>query len=165
MTDRWQPSGATAADSLQIADRVHFLGNVPLDEVPQHMAWCDVFCLPSVRESGGAVLLEAMAMGRPVVALDHGGPSELVDAEVGRLLPATSQEQVVSGLEETFDEICGAPGDWAEKGLRGAARVAERYSWDAKVDEVLGMLEQLAAEGESLQTRRSERDLLLPTDR
>ncbi|MEM1248641.1 MAG: glycosyltransferase [Acidobacteriota bacterium] len=161
MMEEWR----SAADSLQIAERVHFLGNVALDEVSQHMAWCDVFCLPSVRESGGAVLLEAMAMERPVIALGHGGPGELVDDEVGRLLPAESHEQVVTDLERTFDEICGAPGDWAEKGLRGAVRVAERYSWDAKVSEVLGMLEELAVEGASLQTRRSDRDLLLPTDR
>jgi len=47
------------------------------------MARCHVFCLPSVRESGGAVLLEAMACARPVIAVGFGGPAEIVDDAVG----------------------------------------------------------------------------------
>ena len=69
-----------------------FHGAQPLDAVARFMQACHVFCLPSVRESGGAVLLEAMASARPVIALDFGGAGELVDEYVGALLPMTTRE-------------------------------------------------------------------------
>lgn len=74
------------AKSLDIDAIVHFTGPLPLTRVADAMAAAHVFCLPSVRESGGAVLLEAMAVARPVIALDYGGPAEIVDHEVGMLI-------------------------------------------------------------------------------
>ncbi|MEM7232628.1 MAG: glycosyltransferase, partial [Planctomycetota bacterium] len=56
---------------------VKFVGGLPLDEVPEQMRWAHAFCLPSVRESGGAVLIESMSCARPVIAVDYGGPGEL----------------------------------------------------------------------------------------
>ena len=81
-----------------IAEKVLFTGNLPLNEVAQIIQQAHVFCLPSVRESGGAVLLEAMAVGRPVIAIDFGGPAEIVDDGVGVKLPATGKADVVQGL-------------------------------------------------------------------
>jgi glycosyltransferase involved in cell wall biosynthesis len=63
---------------LNLADQVQFHGALSQEEVAQQMSQSHLFCLPSVRESGGAVLLEAMAGARPVVALDFGGPAEII---------------------------------------------------------------------------------------
>jgi glycosyltransferase involved in cell wall biosynthesis len=120
-------------DQLELASVVHFHGALPAAQVAAQMALCHVFCLPSVRESGGAVLLEAMASARPVIALDYGGPAEIVNDEVGALLAFTSPQQVIDDLAATLIDIFRHPESWRERGLTGR-RVAEKlYSWPAKI--------------------------------
>ena len=130
------------AEALQLQDRVVFSGALPLAEVARQMAAAHVFCLPSVRESGGGVLLEAMAAGRPVVALAYGGPAEIVDDEVGRLLPSTGRAAVVDGLARTLAEIAAEPEPWRLRGLAGRRRVEQRHAWDAKIDAAIALYRQ-----------------------
>jgi glycosyltransferase involved in cell wall biosynthesis len=125
---------------------VTFLGNRPLDEVADQMRWAHVFCLPSIRESGGAVLLEAMACARPVTAVAFGGPAEIVDDEVGRPISPDGPEAVVSGLVEAFRDVVRNPGDWRKRGETGRRRAEERYGWDAKVDAAVELFRKFAAE-------------------
>ena len=120
-------------DSLHLREAVEFHGALPLSEVAMRMAECHVFCLPSVRESGGAVLLEAMACARPVIALDFGGPGEIVTPETGVLLPLTSPEQVSADLAATLNDIFIHPAIWQTRGMAGRAEVENRYSWPAKI--------------------------------
>jgi glycosyltransferase involved in cell wall biosynthesis len=120
-------------DSLHLREAVEFHGALPLSEVAMRMAECHVFCLPSVRESGGAVLLEAMACARPVIALDFGGPGEIVTPETGVLLPLTSPEQVSADLAATLNDIFIHPAIWQTRGMAGRTEVENRYSWPAKI--------------------------------
>ena len=120
-------------ETLGLSGIVNFRGAQPLDRVAESMRACHVFCLPSVRESGGAVLLEAMASGRPVIALDFGGPADIVDDRVGALLPMRNPEQVIAALAETLGRIEEQPGHWSECGLAGRARVETNFSWPAKI--------------------------------
>jgi glycosyltransferase involved in cell wall biosynthesis len=65
------------ASELGVADRVVFTGERA--DIPEVMAACDVFTLPSFGEPFGLVYLEAMAMERPVVSVDNGGTPEVVE--------------------------------------------------------------------------------------
>ena len=65
------------AAQLEIAEQVTFTGG--RSDVPRVMAACDVFTLPSFEEPFGLVFLEAMAMAKPVVAIDNGGTPEVVE--------------------------------------------------------------------------------------
>jgi glycosyltransferase involved in cell wall biosynthesis len=116
---------------------VTFTGNVDLDRVAEETRWCHVFCLPSVRESGGAVLLEAMASCRPVISLNYGGPGEIVDDGVGALIEPEGPEQVVAGLREALIDVVNYPEKWRTRGLEGRRRVLGKFSWASKVDEGL----------------------------
>ncbi|QXP83979.1 glycosyltransferase [Methylococcus sp. ANG] len=127
------------AGELGITGHVEFLGPLPHAEVARRLAESHVFCLPSIRESGGAVLLEAMAAARPVVALDYGGPSEIVDGEVGALVPATGWKPVVEGLAGIFEDVFRDPEGWRRRGQAGRQRVEQRYSWPAKIDAALSL--------------------------
>jgi glycosyltransferase involved in cell wall biosynthesis len=51
----------------------------------------DVFVMPSLRECGGTAILEAMALGKPVVTTDWGGPADYVTPECGLLVSPTSK--------------------------------------------------------------------------
>ena len=97
------------------------------------MQHCHVFCLPSVRESGGAVLLEAMASARPVIALAYGGPAEIVTDKVGALLPMSSPAQVIDDLTVTLLDIPQAPQIWQQRGLAGRRLIEKQYCWPAKI--------------------------------
>ena len=130
------------ADALNLADRVAFTGALPLPEVARRMAQAHVFCLPSVRESGGGVLLEAMASARPVIALAYGGPTEIVDDEVGRLIPSTGRAPVVAALAQALADIFEHPERWRRRGQAGRARVEQRYAWPAKIDAAIELYRQ-----------------------
>ena len=81
-----------------------------------------VFCLPSVRESGGAVLLEAMACQRPVIAIAHGGPAELVDSAVGMAIPPDGPQQAAHAMADAFRDILQNPAAWRRRGEEGRRR-------------------------------------------
>lgn len=119
--------------ALGLQEVVHFLGALPLSAVATQMRECHVFCLPSLRESGGAVLLEAMACARPVIAIDFGGPAELVSDDVGVLIRPHSPAQVTADLAEQLRGVLRDPAAWAARGQRGRERVQQHYSWQAKV--------------------------------
>ncbi|MEI8208467.1 MAG: glycosyltransferase family 4 protein [Methylococcales bacterium] len=126
-----------------MSEKVKFTGNLPLKAVGKIMQQAHVFCLPSVRESGGAVLLEAMAVGRPVIAIDFGGPAEIVDEGVGVKLPATGKADVVQGLIKQFESVRQQPEVWKIRGQEGRQRVENNYSWDAKIGRVIEYYREL----------------------
>lgn len=132
----------------RLSEQVWFsAGALPPVKVAARMREAHLFCLPSVRESGGAVLLEAMACARPVTAVAFGGPAEIVDERVGRALPNTGRE-VVNGLVEVFRDVVAHPDAWRARGEEGLRRAQARYGWDAKIDEAVALYQRLLARGE-----------------
>ncbi len=129
----------------ELGDAVRFVGAQPAPEVIRQIQRAHVLCLPSVRESGGAVLLEAMSCARPVVGVALGGPAEIVTGEVGRLIPAESCCGIVSGLVECFKDIYANPAAWRERGCRGRRFAIARHSWNAHVEAMLEIYNEIAA--------------------
>lgn len=85
----------------------------------------DVFALPSRAESFGLVLLEAMALGRPVIAVRSGGPVEIVDDNAtGILVPPSSPEPLAEAILRLFRE----PDTRAEMGRCGLSRYRDRFT-------------------------------------
>lgn len=85
--------------ALDGRDGVHVAGAVPHDGVRDWIAACDVVCQPSLVEPLGQALLEAMAMGRSVVATREGGPAEFVTPDAGVLVDPRDPEALRAGLE------------------------------------------------------------------
>ena len=119
---------------------------ISLKKIAGFMQACHVFCLPCIRESGGAVLLEAMASALPVIALNHGGPSEIVSSNEGVLLPLSHPEQVIYDLAETLMDIPANPASWRVRGVEGLRRVESTYSWHAKLNLVDKVYSEVLAE-------------------
>ena len=133
------------AEALGLAAQVQWRGALPAAEVAQAMRRCDVFCLPSVRESGGAVLLEAMACGRPVIGMNFGGPAEIVDAEVGWRVEVGSVEQAVAGLSAALAEAHARPDLAAARGQRARQRILAQHTWAARLDAAEQIYRELVA--------------------
>jgi glycosyltransferase involved in cell wall biosynthesis len=83
---------------LEGRERVHLLGRVSHDRIPEVLARSHVLCQPSLVEPFGQALLEAMACERSVVATTVGGPPEFVTADAGVLVDPTSEESIADGL-------------------------------------------------------------------
>jgi glycosyltransferase involved in cell wall biosynthesis len=78
---------------------VHLAGRIPHEDVPRWIAACDVLCQPSLLEPFGQAALEAMAMGKSVVATREGGPPEFVTPEAGVLVDPRSTTDIAAALE------------------------------------------------------------------
>ena len=127
----------------ELTECVTFAGERPPGEVAALIGKAHLFVLPSVRESGGAVLLEAMACARPVAAVAYGGPAEIVDEDVGRAIPPDGRDVVVNELVKVFEEVTANPAQWAAKGRVGLERVRAQYTWDAKIEQALALYGEL----------------------
>ncbi len=88
------------AVELGVADRVTLHGRVPREDVLKAYAAHHVFLFPSLHDSSGYVILEAMAAGLPVVCLDVGGPGAMVPSDGGVKVAPISPEQAIRDLAE-----------------------------------------------------------------
>jgi len=85
---------------------IHFLGRIPHEEIPEYLAACDLFVLPSIFEGQGLVLMEALASGLPIIASNLSGISELiVDGENGMLTKAGDENELAEKIELILDDV------------------------------------------------------------
>jgi glycosyltransferase involved in cell wall biosynthesis len=99
----------------------------------------DLLLFPSLNDSSGNVVLEALANGLPVVCLDLGGPAQIADAACGRVVSVTGKDeaQVVASLADALEEIARDPA--LAQGLRsGALARARRFAWADVVARIWG---------------------------
>ena len=100
---------------LGLGSIVTFTGFIEHARVQDHFRQAQAFVFPSLREFGGAVVLEAMASGLPPIVVDYGGPGELVSDECGIRLPMAPREELVGRLSETRWPQCSATRNDLEK--------------------------------------------------
>jgi len=122
-------------------DRVVFTGWVKQEETLRYYRDSHLFCFPSVREFGGAVVLEAMACGLPCIVADHGGIGEYVTRETGVKIVPRSREHVVEELEKALRELVENEEARREMSVRAAER-ARRFEWGRKAEEMVRIYEE-----------------------
>ena len=107
-----------------------FAGARTGEELARHYASADVFLFPSVTETFGNVVLEALAAGLPPVAYDYAGPRQLIrHSRNGWLAPL--------GDEAAFLECTRAAAiDWSDAGRRAEARAAAlKHGWPQVIEQ------------------------------
>lgn len=127
------------ASSVGDTGKASFTGWLPQRACAEALARADALVLPSLLECGGAVVLEAMAMGKPVIATAWGGPLDYLDPGCGILVEPASREALVGGLAEAMVLLAGDPERRAAMGARGRQKVLTDYDWEVKVDAVLAL--------------------------
>ena len=117
-----------------VLDRVHFLGNLPQDDVARWFGAADVIAIPSVRDDSGNVdglpntALEALASGTAVVATAAGGLGSVVlDGDTGSIVP----ERDPAALAAAIGGLLADPARRARLGAAGRAAVMARFGWEA----------------------------------
>lgn len=115
-----------------IADGVKLVGVVEPNQVQDWLANADIFAFPSIREFGGAVVLEAMAMGLVPIVVNYGGPGELVSKSTGYRVPMGSREEIVKQFREILSRLAIDSSPLADMGRNACDRVLSLFTWDAK---------------------------------
>jgi len=128
-----------------IESGVRLRGWVAHQQLQHYLAEADVLGFPSIREFGGGVVLEAMAMGVVPVVVNYGGPGELVSDDVGYLVTIGRREQIVLGFRDVLEKLCSTPTAIEERSLRCMRRVQERFTWKVKAAEVMKLYQRLLA--------------------
>ena len=117
--------------------KVYFAGWQTQAHCAAQLRSCDALVLPSLRECGGAVVLEAMACGLPVIATAWGGPLDYLDDETGILVPATSRDAMIDGLTSGLIRLSDSRELRERLGAAARRRVESDFDWDRKVVEIL----------------------------
>jgi rhamnosyl/mannosyltransferase len=130
------------SQALGLGDRVHFVGEVPEEDLPAYYHACDLFVLPADQrsEAFGAVLLEAMASGRPVVSTELGTGTSWVNrhGETGWVVPPGDPEALRAAIQHLL-------GDEALRQRLGeaACRWAQEFDVQVLVDRVLALYQEV----------------------
>jgi glycosyltransferase involved in cell wall biosynthesis len=125
---------------------VRFHGWRSRAEAAQIVRDSDVFVMPSLRECGGTAILEAMALGKPVIVANWGGPADYVNPSCGILVDVSSKAEFVKGLAAAIVKLTGSAELRKSLGEGGKLRVREDYlDWSSKADRVLGILNQVTS--------------------
>ncbi len=91
------------AEELHLGSRVNFVGKRRPPELVRSIQESAVLVLPSRAESFGMVLVEALACGTPVVATRCGGPEDIVNEDVGVLVPPEDPRALAAGIAQVLD--------------------------------------------------------------
>ncbi|WP_252726207.1 glycosyltransferase [Acinetobacter indicus] len=90
------------AKDLGVESQVIFLGKLSRQQVKEEMASSNAFVLSSEYETFGVVLVEALALGKPVIATKCGGPESIVTPEVGYLISKNSESEMTKAFLELY---------------------------------------------------------------
>ena len=136
------------ANSFKINDKAVFHGFISHDKLHEDISKADVFTFPSIREFGGGVVLEAMAVGVVPIVVDYAGPSELVTKDVGFKVSIGSRESIIRDFREQLIRVVSDRSVLHQLQANGKNRIANLFTWDAKADQVYKVYQWIL--GESL---------------
>jgi len=121
-----------------MTDRIHFLGALAHELLPQTLREADIFVQPSIGEEAfGISVVEAMACGLPVLASRNGGMVEIVlDHETGRLLPPGD----VPAWQEAITGLLSHPATRSHMGQQARQRAEAEFTWAANARKIEQLL-------------------------
>ena len=135
-TGELEPKIRTMIKTLNLNKSVRLAGYVPREQLPKYYNAAHIFVLPSLSESFGQVLLEAMSCGLPIVATHVGGiPEVLHDGKGGKLIEPANHDAIVNAVQclASNSKIRRSMGEYNRQ------MAVERYQWSR----VAGQYEQL----------------------
>lgn len=129
-------------EELGMGDRIQLDRWRPRAELLVAMREADVFLFPSLRDGGGAVVVEAMAAGRPVICMDLAGPGLHVTESCGIKIPPETPDQTVEGIATALERLYADRDLVARMGKAARRRVEQDYVLDKLGDRLRGIYER-----------------------
>ncbi|MDB6122126.1 MAG: group 1 glycosyl transferase [Pedosphaera sp.] len=121
----------------KLGDGVKLDGWVEHTQVHKRLGQSDVFAFPSIREFGGAVVIEAMALGLVPIVVNYGGPGESVTNSTGFTVPLGTRAEIILSLRKVLNEMVADPGKLFAMSRRAKEHAIHYFTWEAKARQVL----------------------------
>ncbi len=131
-TGNYQAAAQRLTQQLGLTDRVFFKGRLPRLEILKTYPDYDVFVFPSLHDTGGYALIEAMLNELPAVCLDCGGPAVAVAEGCGIKVPLGRRQQVIAGLAQALRQYDSDRGLITSHGKAAREHILNQYDWDTK---------------------------------
>ena len=131
---------------LGLEDRVIFRGRLPRQETLALYADYDVFLFPTLHDTGGYAVIEAMLYGLPVVCLDCGGPRIAVKDGAGARIPLGSRRAIIAGLAAALCRYDQNRTMLSEHGQAAREVILREYDWDKKGTQLNAIYERVTRE-------------------
>jgi glycosyltransferase involved in cell wall biosynthesis len=119
-----------------VEEHVSLPGWIEHVDLAKRLQTSDLLAFPSVREFGGGVVLEAMALGLVPVVADYAGPAELVTDETGFRVPFSSRESLIEGFRQRLMHLADSPDLLPAYAHRARERVERWFTWERKAEQV-----------------------------
>lgn len=121
------------AEEKGLRGLIEFRGKLSYEEMQRAYAEADCYIFPSIRESAGAALVEAMANYLPVVAVDGFGQKLLISDTEGWLINGKNRAEYIDALAGVLTYCIAHPDEVRSKGIAARKKI-EHDSWKAKID-------------------------------
>lgn len=130
------------ARRLGLSNQVRFVGWVAHQETLAYYGQSDIFCFPSIREFGGAVVLEAMACGLPCIVVNNGGIGEYVTEQTGFRVDPRSRDFIIETFAQHIQSLIEDP-QLLQRMSGNASQHARQFEWSRKALYVVGEYQNL----------------------
>jgi glycosyltransferase involved in cell wall biosynthesis len=137
----------TLIKNSKMESKVHLIAHMPRRELLSNMETHDVFLFPSLRDGGGAVVIEAMAAGKPVICLDTGGPGMHTTDEWGFKIAPSSPDKAVRELSSALERLYNDQDLRRRLGQAARKRAEDFYHWDKLGDQLMEIYDKALASG------------------
>ncbi len=137
------------AHSLGLESRLSFPGRIPREQMLKMYADYDVFVFPSLHDTGGFAVIEAMFNELPVICLDCGGPAVAVREGCGVKVPLRSRKGIVGELAAAIKMYSEDREKLSRHGKTAREVVLANYDWDKKGEEMARVYEEVLGEIET----------------
>ncbi len=128
----FRPALQSLVATLGLGGRVQFCGRRPREEVFAAYRKFDAFLFPSLHDSGGFAVLEAMNQGLPIICVDRGGPSVIVEPGCGWKIAPAGHGRTVADLAAAIRAADGDRNALGRMGAKARETVVQSYDWNAK---------------------------------
>jgi glycosyltransferase involved in cell wall biosynthesis len=128
------------AKQCGLEDAVEFAGQLPRQQLLGSLQSYTALVFPSLHDSGGFVVLEALQNGVPIVCLDLGGPGVMVNSSCGIVISTAGADeaQVVNGIANAMVSLALMPAAEWQRLSAGAIARANELSWARLTDSIVG---------------------------
>jgi len=125
------------ARELQVSDKVKFFGHLKTyEDVLSRIGKAHVLMHPALHEAFGNVCLEALAMGKPVVCLDIGGPAAQINTSCGFAAPTSSPTTAIKAMADYLQKMMYDPDAYRAASQAAMQRVRKHFSLQLQMETV-----------------------------
>jgi glycosyltransferase involved in cell wall biosynthesis len=133
----------TLAKELNVQNRIHFTGYVTQQEAIRALKQSDIFLFPSLKEGGTWSLIEAMAVGLPIICLDTTGMHLITDDSCAIRVPPTNPEETIKKMAEAISMLAKDADLRRVMGGNARKRIKDHFLWQCKGAFMVGLLKEL----------------------